>query len=263
MLPYSFQRLVCAYASVPTLLTLRKEKIFAQAAEEALRSHNPLEIVLLHLHPQRISHAASIGTSPHITLAIVDAYKSTLAWELMSDNPALTPDIIKKYKDDLDWDNQEHESVSSNRALVGQGLHPLTSDEVFELIDYCQDKINWMAFSRYQRLTPALMERYCDKLKWKAISRYQTLTPALLEKYADRLDWTNICIFNKSATLETMKPFLDRLDWSVMGGNEYITPQFIIDNYHRFTNWDDLSYICLEKFPELIINYPEWPWRWD
>lgn len=347
MLDYFLQRIVCTYASGSTLFNLRKIITFRKAARETLRGHNPLELIVTHLYPQQILLTNVVGSSPLINLSILKQCAKVLDWSKLSVNHALTPDIILEYGDALCWVDHHQNSVSTNPALTGQGLHRVLLEEVFLVIDRYQGIIDWMRFSRYQPLSTSvaipILERYADKIEWRYFSRYQRLTqlsafpvverfqekidwryfsqhqlledaPEFIERYHDKIDWF-FTSRHQHLTGPTMLPivdrYIDKIDWRNFSLHQYLsipvieryidywhwdvmhrnnsltleiveryaeqwfswemlfnlplTSEFIVRNFHHIPNdcWYNLSYLCLEKFPTLIVEYPEWPWRWD
>lgn len=263
MLTYSLQRIVCAHINVSTLFDLRKIAGWRKAAHDTLHSHNPLEVITVHLFPNEIS-LAYIDNDPCINLDIIQSCSEVPEWDVLGGNPALTPDIIDAYADNLYWDNNSEISVSSNRALIGQGIHPLPLEEVFALIDRHQDKIDWDCFSQYQLLTSTLplVERYQDKINWRYFSMYQPLAQVSLlpfiDRYQDRIDWSGFSSY-QSLTNESVFPIVDRflhkLDWEEITRTQRLTVSFM-KRYADHLYWDCLvhnKYLTLdivEQFAE-------------
>lgn len=268
MLTYALQRIVCAYMSVPTLITLREIPCYERIALETLKRHNPLTVICMHLYPKGSFSSFDIETSLHITPELFDKYVHVDGdtFTSASRNPALTPDIIRKYKDSFFWPEGDEEDIgmSGNPALVGQGTHPLTQEEVFDLIDYCEDEIDWECFSQHQKLTDPSMfpivDRYVDDIDWKAFAQYQKLTIPALERYKDYLEFSEM-EYNDHLTEEIIEHFADRFRWRRLLTRENVTREFIIRNYYRVFDWREFSSFCLGKFPDLIVEYRWWPWK--
>lgn len=50
----------------------------------------------------------------------------------------------------------------------------------------------WDNISRYQKLSPQFMDRWCDKLNWQHVSTYQALPEEFIIQHLHLLDLTEI-----------------------------------------------------------------------
>lgn len=247
-----FQHLIFHYVDIPTLMQLRAIPNLQQTANKVLLSRNPIEIACV-LYPERVRNWGSeLSLNPHLTLELIERFKDKIDWSHLSSNPCLTPAIIDRYTFELDWvTNEEYDAsfcVSANPALIGAGVHPLPLSEVIALIDRHTEIIDWEVFSEYQRLSIPLIEYYQDQVEWEWITRGKHLTVEIFERFIDK--WGDLLI-----------DAIDALD-----STNQLTSELLERHYDRINDglmWYNISYLCLNKFPDLLLNHPEWPWKWE
>lgn len=205
-----------------------------------LTYHNPLEIILCSIpFSQDIEqNKFTISASSTITFDFIKRHIYYINWMELSDNLALTPDIIDTYADKLWWELDHKQGVSCNPALIGQGYHSQSIENVVALLRRHHCHIKWSMFSRYQKLTIPIIEGVIHYINWTKLSSNIYLTSDIIEHYVDRLDLTSLLMDDK------------------------ITRQFLITHHHRFTHWINVTRECVKRWPELIIEYPDWPWTW-
>lgn len=221
-------------------------------AKDPFITRNPIEIVRI-LYPKQTKQLPNITQSPHITLDLIEQFEDSINWYSLSSNLYLTPAIIKRYNDKLDWGSISSEdcanySVSANPVLVGVGFYTLSFTEVVDLIDSCSDLINWEIFSEYQNLSIPLIEHYHDRIDWSSLSYNKHLTVNIFERFID----------------EFIEHGFERSIDTLINNNQ-ITPDFIERHHDIFSPrvWKSISYLCMNKFLDVILDHPEWPWNWD
>lgn len=240
-LPRELQYLVLQYLDISMLLHIRyvDSKYQDMVKQILLAYHNPLDVMLYLVPPQDIDHYnQTISQSRSITLDFIERHIDNIDWRDLSYNPALTPDIIDAYANKLRWGSHYESGLSGNPALIGQGVHPQSIEVVISLLRKHHRYIVWSRFSDYQKLTIPIIEGVIDYIKWEKLPYNKHLSSGIIEHYLDRIDVTVLLISGK------------------------ITREFLINNHHKFTHWIDVTEECLKRWPELIIEYPEWPWTW-
>jgi hypothetical protein len=250
MLPL-FQHLVFHYVDIPTLMQLRAIPSLQQTANKTLLSRNPIEIACA-LYPERVRNWGSgLSFNPHLTLELIERFKYNIDWYDLSSNPCLTPAIIDRYASKLEWSEEDTESasrcVSANPALIGAGVHPLSLSETIALIDRHAEIIDWKVFSEHQKLSIPLIEHYQDRIDWEWLIRGKHFTVEMFERFIE--EWDDLLI--------------DAID--ELYNTNQLTPELLERYYDKFdeSTWYNVSHICLNKFPELLLNHPEWPWDWS
>lgn len=97
-------------------------------------------------------------------------------------NPYITLEIINKYTEDILWD-----VLSCNNSLS-----PL-------IIDKFKDKLNWNFVCRYNKyINENFIEKHDERIVFSELSRNHWLSRELVNKYNHRvsiLDWLRIQIF--------------------------------------------------------------------
>jgi hypothetical protein len=104
------------------------------------------------------------------------------AMKSVSTEYPLTDEMLKKYRNELDWDE-----VSDNRNIGW----------TIEMIDRWENYLNWKIFSQTSNealLTPEILEKFKDQWDWGELSGNQCLklTFDLIDKYIDRWDWDRL-----------------------------------------------------------------------
>lgn len=253
MLPI-FQHYIFTYLDTPTLIALRAIPNFHQAATTIILQRNPIEMVQA-LYPQQTKKwSEDISSCPHLTLELIKRFRKNINWYRLSSNPCLTPAIIDLYHEKLDWlgDNgglDEHETLSANPALIGKGVHPLSFAEVINLLDRHSDRIDWRIFYEYQDVSIELIEHYYfdAEIEWSFLLQNKHLTIEMFERFIN--EWEEPFVNAIRVTLE----------------RDLITSDFIERQHDTFCSdtWELISYPCLNKFPRLILDHPDWPWKWN
>lgn len=240
-LPWELQHIILRYLDISTLTQARHidANYEAKVKQILLAYHNPLEVMLsLVPEPQDMDAMTfTICNSSAITLDFIQSHPDLIDYETLSSNLALTPDIIDTYAHRLTWSDKDA-GLSINPALTGQGLHPQSIEDVIALLRRHHQRIDWVQFNMYQKLTLSLIEGIADYIIWDRLFISKHLTDDIIEKYIDRLNLDILLLRNR------------------------LSKEFIITHHHRITIWIDATTKCLEKWPELIIEYPDWPWTW-
>lgn len=232
-------------------MQLRAISSLRQIANKVLLSRNPIEIACA-LYPERVRNWGSeLSHNPHLTLELIERFEDNIDWYDLSSNPCLTPAIIDRYASKLAWSEEDTESashcVSANPALIGTGVHPLSLSETIALIDRYAQRIDWVIFSEHQKLSIPLIEHYQDRIEWEWLIQGKHFTVEIFERFIDEWgDWLIDAICELNSTNQLTSELLERYR----------------DRFHGLI-WYNISYFCLDKFPDLLLNHPEWPWQWD
>jgi len=206
-----------------------------------------------------------LSQNPSLTPALIEKYEDKWNWSNLSTNPSLTPALIEKYEDKWDWDflaqnpsltpavieKYEHRWGSWGDLSYHRSLTPA-------FIQKYENRLNWSNLSENASLTPALIEKYEDKWDWNRLSRNRALTPALIEKYEDKWNW-NWISKNPCLTPALIEKYEDKWNWGYLSENHSLTPA-VIEKYEDKLNWDILS-----KNPSLtlaVIEKYEDKWNW-
>ena len=124
------------------------------------------------------------------------------AWKKVSEDEALSMDMLEKYQDKLDW-----EAISDNNEIVW------TIDGVKKFAR----RLDWSEFSCRcpdSFISETTLREFRDKWDWKKISDRDCVYNdwALLEAFADDIDWaTVITNWNIEKPEEFLKKFHERI----------------------------------------------------
>lgn len=240
-LPWELQYLILRYLDIYTLTRVRRiDAIYKNKAKQILLAyHNPLDVMLcsVPLSEDKYEIMFTISNSSAITLDFIQRHPDLIDYATLSNNLVLTPDIIDSCADCFDWLDEE-EGLSVNPALIGQGLHPQSVENIVALLHRHHQRINWLLFTLHQKMTLPIIEGVADYIIWNHLGSNKHLTPDIIEHYIDRLNLTGMLLRNN------------------------LTREVLITHHHRLIGWINVTSKCLEKWPELVIEYPDWPWTW-
>jgi hypothetical protein len=100
------------------------------------------------------------------------------------------------------------------------------------------EKANWYAICRYQKLPEYLIMEFIDKIHWKNTLEHQTLSCSFIRK-----------IFNSI--------YRNKLNWDLISEHQNLNEEFIID-FQYFIKWESisihqvLSESCIEMFKDKV-----------
>ena len=150
--------------------------------------------------------------------AIVSQELSKEAWKKLSLEFKWNEELLRKYRDEIDWD-----ALSENTNILWTA----------SILDEFEGYINWKVLSIYAPsglLTPKIIEQFTNRWDWHELSDNNNLklSYALLDKFANKWDWERI--INRWRGVESYTcEFLERY-------KEYIPADQFKDSYL----WDAL-----------------------
>ena len=114
--------------------------------------------------------------------AIVSQELSKEAWKKLSREFKWNEELLRKYRDEIDWD-----ALSENTNMLWTA----------SILEEFEGYINWKGLSIYAPsglLTPKIIEQFTNRWDWHELSDNNNLklTYALLDKFADKWDWERI-----------------------------------------------------------------------
>ena len=114
--------------------------------------------------------------------AIVSQELSKEAWKKLSLEFKWNEELLRKYRDEIDWD-----ALSENTNILWTA----------SILDEFEGYINWKVLSIYAPsglLTPKIIEQFTNRWDWHELSDNNNLklSYALLDKFADKWDWGRI-----------------------------------------------------------------------
>lgn len=206
-----------------------------------------------------------------ITASLVD-------WEIVSDDPNLSEDILCRYKDYITtWESISKFRNLSERCLIEchdyvyweyvaiPSIHAPDNnfttafDTLTDYIHFRNFELELVSPDRGQ-LSEYIIRRFSDEVDWDIISVYSNLSDAFFRDFADQLNWNTIS-FLRSLPTRLWIEFYDRLIWREMCysrmSEEYIRefapimnmrevgkyqwiPQDIIREYANSFDWNHL-----------------------
>lgn len=130
---------------------------------------------------------------------------------MLSTYPFLSPALLEKYKDDLDW------SLISNYQNIELFLKP-----------QYEEYIEWDTLSyRSDELTLEQIEAFKHKWNWQYITTKKDISLAFISQYKDYVDWELICKY-KTLTEEFMSNHVDCLNWKQVSSKQPMSTSFIL-----------------------------------
>jgi hypothetical protein len=86
---------------------------------------------------------------------------------------------------------------------------------------------------KWQKLTPYLIVKYQNNLNWQLMSEYQNIPLSLIIKYQEILNWDKISKYQNLPEfgLNFINHFQDKLNFSLIKNNVYMTPEFLSKIY--------------------------------
>lgn len=140
------------------------------------------------------------------------------AMKEISSNFALTEDMMREYRNELDWSE-----VSQNRNIMWSA----------SMIEFLKRRIDWSVFSSHvneKALTPNIIERFKDNWDWKELSGNECLhlSYELVDKYVDKWDWpsliNNVCYRHRRSLMD-----------------DSISPREFLARYHEYIPLEDFE----------------------
>ena len=113
---------------------------------------------------------------------IVSQELSKEAWKRLSHEFKWNEELLRKYRDEIDWD-----ALSENTNMLWTA----------SILEEFKTYIDWKVLSGYAPeglLTPKIIEQFADRWDWHKLSDNNNLklSYALLDKFADKWDWGRI-----------------------------------------------------------------------
>jgi hypothetical protein len=206
-----------------------------------------------------------LSQNPALTPQIIRDFKDKWDWRLLSRNPALTPELIHEFKDNWDW-----KLLSLNSALTPQIILDfkdkwdwewlsLNCSLTPEIIEEFKDNWDWNGLSLNSALTPEIIREFKNKWTWNVLSQNTSLTSQIIRDFEDNWDWEWLSL-NRSLTPEIIEEFKRNWDWKLLSLNPILTPQIIRD-FEDNWDWEELSR-NRALTPEIIQEFKDnWEWK--
>lgn len=117
-----------------------------------------------------------------ITNDFLNSVLETEAGKELSEDEALSMDMLDRYSDKLDWDG-----ISENSNIIW------TLSEIYKFVY----KLNWSDFSKFcpdHIINEVTLQKFANRWDWKVISNRDCFYNdwSLLEKFADKTDWSEV-----------------------------------------------------------------------
>lgn len=141
-------------------------------------------------------------------------------WYELSNMPGLPLNLIKKYKDKVNW-------------------HCIVREQTLPEYFICEH-INYVFFeelAKYQYLSEKFMDKYFLNLNTLYISRYQKLSEKFIESHIDKLNLECIVKYQK-VSMNFIEKYIDILNLGYVAENQNLSEQFIthyFEKFHKYT----------------------------
>ena len=136
-----------------------------------------------------------------------------LDWDAISQNNALTKDVLFPYKDKLNW-----KYISQSNVFLELGI---------EFFRKYRAYLDWSIISNAKEFTLSIenLNEFKDIVDWQIINEREDLkyTNDLLDKFADYINWSKASSTNTiEFSVDFIKKHIDRWDWPALFNNPLI-----------------------------------------
>ena len=162
---------------------------------------------------------------------------------ILSSNPNLTMDIIKKY--DINWDKERisYNSAFTKEELIQNNLyhkvHSLKNENIIpETIDISIRNV-FGIISENKQVPLSMIEKYIDKnWNWWHLSKNNNLNIDFIKKYSDKpWNWGELSSHHNITFDDIMSFPKGKWMWCSISENPNINPQIVIKNPDE--DWDE------------------------
>ena len=187
------------------------------------------------------------------TLEYITIFEQIINWDILSAHP-LPGSVIVKYQDKINWRvflcnghakdvkclYEAYDKIKNNNDLFFS-VHMKRRYYNTPFILLFNEIVDWRWIAKNVKVDEEILLKFWDKFPKQYISRYQTITPKIVNEYADDINWEIVSKKNVRKVLYVARHFLN---WEYVCRKKI--PDYVLCEYTQFIHWDNVS-----KYQEL------------
>ena len=201
-----------------------------------------------------------VATLPK-TLEYITIFESIINWDILSAQ-YLPGNVIAKYQDKINWrvflrNGHEkdvkslfaaYDKIKSNNDLFFS-VHMKRRYYNTPFILLFHDIVDWRWIAKNIKVDEEILFKYWEKFPKQYISRYQIITPKIVNEYCDDINWEIVSKKNVRKILYVARQYLN---WESVCRKKI--PDYVLCEYIHYIHWEnvakyqDLSEWFIEKF---------------